>query len=279
MMMILGVALWMFPRPAKGDTQYKPAVAEASYWLADRGNARPRRWASWHARAAMRRLAALGRPGRRARTGPRAVPLLRQHVVADPPGRQPAARGVGRTLLSVAPALPVRVTGGNISPSRSGAIMGLAILAIVVALFAAVARASFKIIGQAEVMVIERLGRFHRVARSGLNILIPFVERPQVDRRALLRGRRRRQQADHRRLDHAHRPARAGAQLPEPAGDHEGQRHHRHRRGASTTASPIRRRRRTRCRTSRTRSRRSPARRCATSSARWSSTRRSPAAT
>jgi regulator of protease activity HflC (stomatin/prohibitin superfamily) len=28
-------------------------------------------------------------------------------------------------------------------------------------------------------MVIERLGRFHRVARSGFNILIPFVERPK----------------------------------------------------------------------------------------------------
>jgi regulator of protease activity HflC (stomatin/prohibitin superfamily) len=39
--------------------------------------------------------------------------------------------------------------------------------------------ASIKIIGQAEVMVIERLGRFHRVARSGLNILIPIIERPK----------------------------------------------------------------------------------------------------
>jgi len=38
---------------------------------------------------------------------------------------------------------------------------------------------SIKIIGQAEVMVIERLGRFHRVARSGLNILIPILERPK----------------------------------------------------------------------------------------------------
>src|ERR1035437_1422494 len=38
---------------------------------------------------------------------------------------------------------------------------------------------SFKIIGQAEVMVIERLGRFHRVARSGFNILIPFIEQPR----------------------------------------------------------------------------------------------------
>lgn len=39
---------------------------------------------------------------------------------------------------------------------------------------------SVKIIGQAEVIVVERLGRFHRVARSGLNILIPFIERPRT---------------------------------------------------------------------------------------------------
>jgi regulator of protease activity HflC (stomatin/prohibitin superfamily) len=46
-----------------------------------------------------------------------------------------------------------------------------------IALFVAVR--SFRIIGQAEVMVIERLGRFHRVARSGFNILIPFIEQPR----------------------------------------------------------------------------------------------------
>jgi regulator of protease activity HflC (stomatin/prohibitin superfamily) len=38
---------------------------------------------------------------------------------------------------------------------------------------------ALKIVGQAEVLVVERLGRFHRVARSGLNVLIPFVERPR----------------------------------------------------------------------------------------------------
>lgn len=38
---------------------------------------------------------------------------------------------------------------------------------------------SIRIVGQAEVMVIERLGRFNRLARSGLNILIPFLERPR----------------------------------------------------------------------------------------------------
>jgi regulator of protease activity HflC (stomatin/prohibitin superfamily) len=54
-----------------------------------------------------------------------------------------------------------------------------AILAVIAALGIALLSASLKIIGQAEVMVIERLGRFHRVARSGLNILIPWVERPK----------------------------------------------------------------------------------------------------
>ena len=57
--------------------------------------------------------------------------------------------------------------------------MGIVVLLIVVVAIAALARASFKVIGQAEVMVIERLGRFHRVARSGLNVLIPYVERPK----------------------------------------------------------------------------------------------------
>ncbi len=38
---------------------------------------------------------------------------------------------------------------------------------------------SIRIIGQAEVMVVERLGAFNRVARSGLNVLIPFIERPK----------------------------------------------------------------------------------------------------
>ena len=33
MMMILGVALWLFPRPAKEDARYTPALAEAAYWL------------------------------------------------------------------------------------------------------------------------------------------------------------------------------------------------------------------------------------------------------
>jgi|ERR1035437_2756112 heme/copper-type cytochrome/quinol oxidase subunit 1 len=33
MMMILGVALWLFPRPDKDDVRYRPALAETAYWL------------------------------------------------------------------------------------------------------------------------------------------------------------------------------------------------------------------------------------------------------
>ena len=33
MMMILGVALWLFPRPSKEDLRYAPHLADAAYWL------------------------------------------------------------------------------------------------------------------------------------------------------------------------------------------------------------------------------------------------------
>lgn len=39
MMMILGVALWMFPRPVRGDTSYRPHLAEWAYWMLAAGTA------------------------------------------------------------------------------------------------------------------------------------------------------------------------------------------------------------------------------------------------
>jgi heme/copper-type cytochrome/quinol oxidase subunit 1 len=39
MMMILGVALWLFPRPDKADTRYRPSLVEAAYWLLTIGTA------------------------------------------------------------------------------------------------------------------------------------------------------------------------------------------------------------------------------------------------
>jgi regulator of protease activity HflC (stomatin/prohibitin superfamily) len=48
------------------------------------------------------------------------------------------------------------------------------------ALIVALISFSVRIVSQAEVLVVERLGRFNRVARSGLNILIPFVERAKT---------------------------------------------------------------------------------------------------
>jgi cbb3-type cytochrome oxidase subunit 1 len=39
MMMILGVALWMFPRPGRDDRQFDTRKAEAAYWLITLGTA------------------------------------------------------------------------------------------------------------------------------------------------------------------------------------------------------------------------------------------------
>lgn len=39
MMMIMGVALWLFPRPARGDMRYRPRLVTIAYWLVTLGTA------------------------------------------------------------------------------------------------------------------------------------------------------------------------------------------------------------------------------------------------
>lgn len=39
---------------------------------------------------------------------------------------------------------------------------------------------TIKIVPQSSVLLIERLGRFHKVAQSGLNIVLPFIEAPRA---------------------------------------------------------------------------------------------------
>src|ERR1043166_3399337 len=52
------------------------------------------------------------------------------------------------------------------------ALLGFALLVI--------AWKTIKIVPQSSVLLIERLGRFHRVAASGLNVLVPMFERPRA---------------------------------------------------------------------------------------------------
>jgi cbb3-type cytochrome oxidase subunit 1 len=33
LLMVMGVATWMFPRPARDDVRYRPGLAEAVYWV------------------------------------------------------------------------------------------------------------------------------------------------------------------------------------------------------------------------------------------------------
>ena len=43
-----------------------------------------------------------------------------------------------------------------------------------------IAAKTIKIVPQSSVLLIERLGKFHRVAASGLNIIVPFIETPRA---------------------------------------------------------------------------------------------------
>jgi regulator of protease activity HflC (stomatin/prohibitin superfamily) len=58
--------------------------------------------------------------------------------------------------------------------------LGAAFLVILGLMLMYVAFKTIKIVPQSSVLLIERLGRFHRVAASGLNIIVPFFERPRA---------------------------------------------------------------------------------------------------
>jgi regulator of protease activity HflC (stomatin/prohibitin superfamily) len=58
--------------------------------------------------------------------------------------------------------------------------MGLTIIAILTALFSvAFAVGGIKIVQQSETIIIERLGKYHSTLSSGLNIIIPFLDKPR----------------------------------------------------------------------------------------------------
>ena len=57
---------------------------------------------------------------------------------------------------------------------------GLLISLIVVIIGILIISKGLVIVRQSEVMVIERLGSFHRVLESGINIIIPFIEQPRA---------------------------------------------------------------------------------------------------
>ncbi len=58
--------------------------------------------------------------------------------------------------------------------------LGFVFLAFIGIALLVVAAKTIKIVPQSSVLLIERLGRFHRVAQSGLNIIVPFFESPRA---------------------------------------------------------------------------------------------------
>ena len=53
--------------------------------------------------------------------------------------------------------------------------MGFLIVLFIIIVF--IAFKTIKIVRQSEVYIIERLGRFHKVAEAGLTIIVPFIDR------------------------------------------------------------------------------------------------------
>lgn len=54
------------------------------------------------------------------------------------------------------------------------------ILGIIILLAIVVISAGVKVVPQSETRVVERLGRFHSVLSPGLNLIIPFVDKPKT---------------------------------------------------------------------------------------------------
>ncbi|HVG34419.1 MAG TPA: SPFH domain-containing protein [Pyrinomonadaceae bacterium] len=63
--------------------------------------------------------------------------------------------------------------------AEAGAVLFLFFFAFIALALLIIAVKTIKIVPQATVMLIERLGRFSRVATSGLNIIVPFLDKPR----------------------------------------------------------------------------------------------------
>jgi len=60
------------------------------------------------------------------------------------------------------------------------ALLGLMFFGFIAIVLLIIAAKTIRIVPQASVMLIERLGKFDKVATSGLNILVPFLDRPRA---------------------------------------------------------------------------------------------------
>ena len=58
--------------------------------------------------------------------------------------------------------------------------LGMIVLGFIALVVLIAVLKSFRVVGQASVMIIERLGKFHNMAASGLNLIVPFIDKPRT---------------------------------------------------------------------------------------------------
>jgi regulator of protease activity HflC (stomatin/prohibitin superfamily) len=59
-------------------------------------------------------------------------------------------------------------------------LLGFLFFGFIAIVLLVIAAKTIRIVPQATVMLVERLGRFDKVASSGLNILVPFLDKPRA---------------------------------------------------------------------------------------------------
>jgi regulator of protease activity HflC (stomatin/prohibitin superfamily) len=57
--------------------------------------------------------------------------------------------------------------------------VALIVLAFIALTVLVIIGKSFRVVGQASVMIVERLGKYHKLALSGLNLIVPFFDKPR----------------------------------------------------------------------------------------------------
>ncbi len=62
-------------------------------------------------------------------------------------------------------------------PVDVGSVIGLTLIPLLVIFILAIVGSAVKVVRQSTQMVVERLGRFHKVMDSGLNFMVPFIDR------------------------------------------------------------------------------------------------------
>src|SRR5690348_7447197 len=88
-------------------------------------------------------------------------------------------RSVAATMTRAGPASSIRRAPGFCMERSSGSHCVEILLYLLIGFFIVLIFKGFRVVQQSEVLVLERLGSYSRTIGGGLNVIIPFLDRPR----------------------------------------------------------------------------------------------------